>query len=57
MMTASTRAHVTNLMQHPGVTTLPDGGPTHAVYNIVLEPMVIGGWIPEMAVPVAGAFV
>jgi hypothetical protein len=57
LMTASTRAHVTNLMQHPGVTTLPDGGPTHAVYNIVLEPMVIGGWIPEMAVPVAGAFV
>ena len=22
------------------------------MYNIVLEPMVIGGWIPEMAVPV-----
>ena len=30
----------------------PDGGPTHAVYNIALEPMVFGGFIPETAVPV-----
>lgn len=30
----------------------PAGGPTHAVYNVMLEPMVFGGWIPELAVPV-----